>query len=85
MMDVNELNKIWKGKYIRTDRILTLEEWVELVDNPLAPWYEGYSIGINGIVESFKVINGKIWIEVDGGFMYIIDEKTTIAEIEPEV
>lgn len=83
--DIDALRALWVGKYVRTERVLTREEFATWVGDPdkdmgAGKWREGYTWGGAGIVVGFRFERGHVWLDTDEGLSWRIDAQTRIAE-----
>lgn len=78
------LGERWIGKYVRTDRVLTAQEFPEWMGTSSGiSWYPGFSWGGCAWVIGFVIRNGTVWIQSDEGLEWLIDDQTTITEDTP--
>ncbi len=80
-MDIESLRGRWIGEFIRTERPLTEDEFLEWVGPFYRDWYPGYVFGGQGIVEDFFMKNDLIWVRTDQG-RWVIDDQTEIVMID---
>ncbi len=80
-MDINQLTTNWVGKFVRTERPLTEDEFLEWVGPFHRDWYPGYVFGGEGIVEGFFMKNDLIWVRTDQG-RWVIDDQTEIVMVD---
>lgn len=83
--DIDALRALWVGKYVRTSRILTREEYRQWVGDPdrdygAGKWHEGYDWGGAGVVAAFYWERGSVWLLSDEGLAWRIDAQTTISQ-----
>lgn len=79
--EIDQLRSAWVGRYVRTTRLLTLEEYQEWVGGPDKEWNDQYLFGGEAIVDDFYSENGHIWLMGDEGLSWIVDEQTFIFEV----
>jgi len=90
MMDSPEqramrLRRMWQGKYVRTERVLSLDELPQWVPpGHVVAWQPGFTFGGEGLVEDFNVIRDTVCIEMDYGMGWVVDEKTIITQVPPQ-
>lgn len=84
MPTIEQLRERWVGRCVRTERLLTEQEFPQWQGGPGVEWTPDFLWGGEGTVTGFEERYGRICVQVDWGMEWPVDELTHIQEVPEE-